>query len=127
MKNNKNNKSNKDIIDTTEYVFPKVTSIPVNEQETVIQFGRDDKYATICTSDRTMQTKLDNLCISSPENYICTKSDRIFKTYKMTDKKLLSFRQKKRELSEEAKEAASKRFKEMWADRTQNENEEEVL
>lgn len=94
-----------------------VGTIPVSEQETVIQFGRDDEYATLCTSDRTMMTKLDRLCEKSPEYYSLTDKNSAFKTYKIADKGLISLRQKKREMTEEAKTAASNRFKQMWADK----------
>ena len=41
--------------------------VPLEEQETVIQFNRTDSHATIYTSDSTMITKLDHLCEDAPE------------------------------------------------------------
>lgn len=43
-------------------------SIPINEQETVIQISRDSKTASIWTSDTTVMTRLDKL-------YYCIKED----------------------------------------------------
>lgn len=39
-------------------------SIPVNEQETVVQFSRDSDVCSIWTSDTTIMTKLDKLAES---------------------------------------------------------------
>lgn len=100
-----------------EPVNKPIGSISTAEQETVIQFGRTDEYATLCTSDRTMMTKLDKLCEKSPEYYSLTDENSAFKTYRIHDKGLISLRQKKREVSDEAKAAASERFKQMWADK----------
>ena len=100
-----------------EPVNKPIGSISTAEQETVIQFGRTDEYATLCTSDRTMMTRLDKLCEKSPEYYSLTDENSAFKTYRIHDKGLISLRQKKREVSDEAKAAASERFKQMWADK----------
>ena len=44
-------------------------STAINEQETTINFAREDGYATIWTSDRTVMTKLDILVREAPENW----------------------------------------------------------
>ena len=71
-------------------------SVMLDEQETVVQFGRTDEYMTIYTTDSTMITKLDK-CVES-DNYEVIEEHRlqgsnrvIGKTYK-AKKKFLSFR-----------------------------------
>lgn len=91
-------------------------SIPSAEQETNIIFMRGEDFATVCTSDTTMKTKLDKMCESSPEFYSCIDENDYYKTYKIADKTLVSFRQKKKEMSEENKNAASERFKQLHAE-----------
>lgn len=90
--------------------------ISLEEQETVIQFGRTDTGATIYTSDSTMITKLDHLCEDAPEFYSVDKVETIngevvSKFYKLTDKKMISLREKKRTLSEEQKIKFAERMK----------------
>lgn len=91
-------------------------SIPASEQETNINFSRLDCFATICTSDTTMKTKFDKLCENSPDFYSVVSDDGYYKTYRVSDKSLVSYRSKKREMSEEAKAAASQRFKDLHAE-----------
>ena len=94
----------------------KQQSLSSAEQECSILMMRNDDYATIYSSDTTYMTKLDKLCETSPEYYSLIADNGIGKTYKVSDKTLISFRQKKREMSEEAKQAASERFKELHAE-----------
>ena len=90
----------------------------LEEQETVIQFNRDDKYATLYTSDSTSMTKFDKLCKEAPEFYSLTKSEKdrdgnvVGKFYRLEDKSLISLRSKKvtRELTEEQKTALRERM-----------------
>lgn len=97
----------------------KFWSIPLNEQETTISFSRDQQEVDIWTNDRTMITKLDNLCKSYPSTYICKDTGKnsagevMCKRYKMTDKSLLSFRTKKKtyDLTDEEKAERAERFK----------------
>ena len=97
----------------------KFLSIPLNEQETTISFSRDQQEVDIWTNDRTMITKLDNLCKSNPSTYICKETGRnsigevMDKRYKITDKFMLSFRTKKRtyDLTDEEKAERAERFK----------------
>ena len=91
-------------------------TIPSAEQETNIIFMRGEDFATVCTSDTTMKTKLDKMCESSPEFYSCIDENNYYKTYKIADKTLVSFRQKKKEMSDENKNAASERFKQLHAE-----------
>ena len=90
-------------------------NVSIEEQETVILIARNEPHALISTSDTTMKTKLDRMCASAPDMYSVTEDNGRYKFYKVEDKTLISFRGKKREMSEEAKQAASKRFKDMWA------------
>lgn len=94
---------------------PMNNTVAIAEQETCVNFMRDEDFATIYTSDTTQMTRLDKLCKTSPNMYSLIANTGRGKTYKVADKGLISFRSKKREMSEEAKEAASQRFKDMWA------------
>ena len=91
-------------------------SLPSAEQETVVNFSRGEDFATVSTSDSTMKTKFDKLCENSPGFYSCIDENDYYKTYKIADKTLVSFRQKKKEMSDEMKEAASERFKKLHAE-----------
>ena len=92
--------------------------IPVDEQETVIQYNRTDDYMTIYTTDSTVMTKLDK-CVDSGnyeviEEHRLRNSKRVIgKTYK-AKKKLLSFRTVNRvgtrTMSEEEKRAFVERM-----------------
>lgn len=88
-------------------------SLPSADQETVINFMRGDDFATVSTSDSTMKTKLDKLCENSPDYYSLIEENSYYKTYKVSDKSLISFRQKKKEMSVENRVKASERFKEL--------------
>ena len=91
-------------------------SLPAADQETVINFMRGEDFATVSTSDSTMKTKFDKLCENSPGFYSCIDENDYYKTYKIADKTLVSFRQKKKEMSEENKNAASQRFRKLHAE-----------
>ena len=98
------------------------TSVPVYEQEVCINMMRDEKTATIYTSDSTYITKLDKLCSSSPEMYSVVEETKCGKTYLLQDKTLISFRAKKKELSDEQRQAAGDRMRKYQASKTtQNE------
>lgn len=92
--------------------------VSVQEQETVIQYNRDDKGATIYTSDSTTMTKLDKLCKESPEFYQLNRIEKdreghiVGKFYDLTDKRMVSYRSKKssRVMSEEQRLAAAERL-----------------
>ena len=91
----------------------------LSEQETTINYNREDKDRDVWTADRTVMTKLDRLCETAPENYKCidTAYDRdgnlISKQYKVADKSLLTFRQRKVKvsMSEEQKQANAERLR----------------
>lgn len=87
------------------------------EMETTINFTRSDKEVSIWTNDTMMYTRLDKLCANAPGVYQCIEvacdrdGDTISKTYRMTDKTLLSFRtgHVKRDLSAEQRAVLSER------------------
>lgn len=84
-------------------------SVMIEEQETTIAYYRNDKSATVYTSDSMTMTKLDKLCAKSPEYYELVKVDTykgevVGKTYKVVDRKLISFRSVKRKLTDEQKQ-----------------------
>lgn len=86
-------------------------TVAAAEQETVVQFGRRDDFMTIFTSDRTTMTKLDK----HPEIYEVIEEGKfdgvvVTKTYRAR-KKMLTFRSKVKELTEEEKKVIVERFK----------------
>lgn len=90
-------------------------SVSISEQEVCINFMRDEDHATIYTSDTTYMTKLDKLCRTNPDMYSLITDTGRGKTYRIKDKTLISFRAKKRELSEEQKIAAGERMRKYQA------------
>ena len=91
-------------------------SLPVSEQETITSCMRDQDFAIVYTSDTTMITKFDKLCKNNPEYYSLIERNKYGNRYKIADKTLVSYRQKKKEMSEENKNAASERFKKLHAE-----------
>lgn len=85
-------------------------SISLDEQETYIGYMRTDAYAKICTSDTTQITRLDKLCRLNPDMYQFEGEDGAYKRYICMDKNMISFRSKKREVSEDQRKAASERL-----------------
>ena len=97
-------------------------SIPLNEQETTISFSRDSEQVDIWTNDRTMITKLDKLCKSSPAMYRCkhvgysTREHEVMdKQYVCSDKSLLSFKPKKRQCAPLTDEQKAERVQRLRA------------
>lgn len=71
-------------------------SVPTNEQETIINFGRSEQGCVIWTSDTTMMTKLDKM-VNKSAHYSLIKEgkvdgDVVNKEYKIDNKNLISFR-----------------------------------
>lgn len=81
--------------------------IPTNEQETVIQFYRDEKLATITTTDATMITKLNKLVNNSDAWEVTdqelSEGNVICVTYQV-DKSLLSYRKSKKVVTDAMRE-----------------------
>lgn len=97
--------------------------VSTDEQETVIQFGRNDNGATIYTSDSTIMTKLDKQ-VKNSDYYTLIRTDTcdgdtVSKTYHCKDKKLISFRsaKTKRVLTDEQKKAGAERLARARAER----------
>ena len=94
-------------------------SIPTEEQETTINFQRNEEGFMLWTTDRTVMTRLDKLCKEAPENYICEDvgKDRagylLDKRYYVKDKGLLAFKtvRRKLNLTDEQREAAKERLR----------------
>ncbi len=86
-------------------------SLPINEQETHISFMRDESFARIYTSDSTQITRLDKLCKNNPTIYSVLEDTGYGKSYICNDKTLISFRAKKRVISDEQKAAAGERMR----------------
>ena len=96
-----------------------IMGLSTEEQETTINILRSEDGAEIYTSDTTMMTKLDKLCKTSPEfyrleSYVESYGKTVGKLYKVEDKKLISFRGKKRpgrSYTDEEKAEVAERFK----------------
>lgn len=92
-------------------------SLSIAEQEVNISWMRDEDFAKIYASDSTTITRLDKLCKTSPDMYKLVSETPVGKSYICMDKGMISFRAKKRELSEEQKEAAGERMRQYQASR----------
>jgi sugar diacid utilization regulator len=86
-------------------------SIQIEEQELHINWMRDEDFAMIYTSDTTQMTRLDKLCENTPNLYELIEDTGRGKRYRCNDKTLISFRSKKRELTEEQKIKAGERMR----------------
>lgn len=107
--------------DQEDILSSQYYNLPRSEQEVSISFMRDDKYAIIYASDTTYITKLDKLCDISPDIYSVIETSKWGKTYRCEDKKLIGFRAKHREVSDEAKQAMSERMKKVRENRQKQE------
>lgn len=76
------------------------------------------KFATIYASDSTYITKLDKLCKESPNMYSLIQDTDRGKKYLLKDKTLISFRAKKRELTDEQKKQAAERMRKYQASKS---------
>ena len=90
----------------------------LEEQETTINFSRAQDAVDVWTSDKTVMTKLDKLCNSAPDFYKLIAEHKaqddvgaiISKEYRISDKRMLSFRSMKRNLTEEQKRKRAERL-----------------
>ena len=90
----------------------------LEEQETTINFSRTQDAVDVWTSDKTVMTKLDKLCNSAPDFYKLIAEHRaqddigaiMSKEYRISDKRMLSFRSMKRNLTEEQKRERAERL-----------------
>ena len=81
------------------------------EQETIINFNAEEKMATLYTRDPAVMRKVDALVIEYPDTFKCIGETDIDKTYEMP-KSAVTYR-KPRRLSEEQREAARLRAKQL--------------
>lgn len=95
----------------------KQMNIPINDQETVINFTRDSDKATVYTTDTTMRSKLHNLSMKNGKDWVLLNQDTdsidhdiISETYQCP-KKLIGLRVLSRKLTEEQRQAAAERLR----------------
>lgn len=92
------------------------------EQETSINWFRDDDIAVVCTSDFTVVTRISKAMAKDPKNYRCyyyecnrdTETGRLGNYFFEIPKKLISFhakRESKKTISEEQRKAIAERFR----------------
>jgi len=81
------------------------------EQETIVNFNAQDQMATLYTRDPAIMRKVDALVIEYPDTFKCIGETDIDKTYEMP-KSVITYR-KPRRLSEEQREAARLRAKQL--------------
>lgn len=91
----------------------KNVSVSIDEQENHISYMRDESYAKVYTSDSTQITRLDKLCRTNPNMYKTIEDTGRGKSYLISDKGLISFRAKKREMTEEQKRIAAERMRKL--------------
>ena len=100
--------------------------IGTDEQETVVQFNRNGKTATIYTSDSTVMTKLDKLVGNgyySVQREVKNEDGLVVaKFYLLLDKSLVSFRSSKttRVLTDEQRKAMGERLKSLRGKKDEN-------
>ena len=89
------------------------------EQETIINFNREEKEVSVYTADPTMIRKLDRFCSEQPEYFKCVDVTRYqdgeiaAKFYSIASKKLVSIHKKAstREMTDEERIAAAERLR----------------
>lgn len=83
-----------------------MTNLTREEQEVVITTCAADNDVEVYTSDPVYIRKLDKLCKRCPECYILKSKNEYSKTYKVSSKKLISFRTPREviKVSEEVKQ-----------------------
>lgn len=101
-------------------------ALSTNEQETTIQFSRDDKTCRMWTSDTRMITRMDKLVAEYPDIYKETAAHTIHgevsdKSYEYP-KKYAYPKKPRPEMSEENKEKARMRFTAMKRNNPANAN-----
>ena len=94
-------------------------TLSIEEQEVCINAMRDEDFATAYCSDRTWMTKFDKLVEKSPELFEVIAETDYGKTYKFP-KRLISIRSSivTRELTEEQKQLAAKRMRNLRSKNT---------
>lgn len=95
-----------------------ITGVSTDEQETTINYGRNDEEAVVYTSDNTVLTKIKNIfssddCEWKLKNVVKDKKGNVVSVFFSVPKKLISLRAKtvKSSLTDEQKQAAAERLK----------------
>lgn len=77
------------------------------EQETIINYNREDATATVYTRDPGVMRKLDRFVISFPEAYKCIGKTDIDKTYEIP-KSYVNYRRPRKMTEEQRKNAVER-------------------
>ena len=95
-----------------------ITGVSTDEQETTINYGRNDEEAEVYTSDNTVLTKIKNIfssddCEWKLKNVVKDKKGNVVSVFFSVPKKLISLRAKtvKSNLTDEQRRAAAERLK----------------
>lgn len=95
-----------------------ITGVSTDEQETTINYGRNDEEAEVYTSDNTVLTKIKNMfssddCEWKLKNVVKDKKGNVVSVFFPVPKKLISLRAKtvKSSLTDEQRRAAAERLK----------------
>ena len=95
-----------------------ITGVSADEQETTINYGRNDEEAEVYTSDNTVLTKIKNMfssddCEWKLKNVVKDQKGNVVSVFFSVPKKLISLRAKtvKSSLTDEQKQAAAERLK----------------
>ena len=99
-----------------------IKGLSPDEQETVVNFGINDEMANVYTSDRTVWTKLKKCILQDNSEYkivriVYSKDGDPVAVEVEFPKEFVSFRQKRKEVTEEQRQAAGERLKKMWEDK----------
>lgn len=95
-----------------------ITGVSTDEQETTINYGRNDEEAEVYTSDNTVLTKIKNMfssddCEWKLKNVAKDRKGNVVGVFFSVPKKLISLRAKtvKSSLTDEQRRAAAERLK----------------
>ena len=95
-----------------------ITGVSTDEQETTINYGRNDEEAEVYTSDNTVLTKIKNIfssddCEWKLKNVVKDKKGNVVSVFFSVPKKLISLRAKtvKSNLTDEQRRVAAERLK----------------
>ena len=95
-----------------------ITGVSTDEQETTINYGRNDEEAEVYTSDNTVLTKIKNIfssddCEWKLKNVVKDRKGNVVSVFFSVPKKLISLRAKtvKSSLTDEQRRAAAERLK----------------
>lgn len=86
--------------------------LSIEEQEIHINASRNEKFATVYCSDSTWITKMDKLVKKSPDLFQVVAENDVSKTYRFP-KRLISIRSSIRTMSDDQRQIASERMKNM--------------